>query len=209
MSRDAQNQAKSTYNDAKDIGTTAGNNANNLYNQLVPTFANEASNPQGFGKTDLADMNTNAQQSIGGGVGAAVGKAATDSAANKNAGGFGADLDEASRQAGRQFSNVSTGIAGENAKLKEVQRQAGIAGESGLQGEQNSMVLPSLGVRNNSTSALTEAGKSGWFQNMIAMINALKPGQGGPQYSGGGGGGGDQSSVGSSGGDADYAGMWA
>jgi hypothetical protein len=172
MSRAAENQAKQTYQSASDFGKGATSNSNDLYSSLVPTFTNEASNPQGFGKTDLASMNTAAQQSEGGALGAAVGQANTMGAANRNSGSFAPALDEASRAAGRNLSNTSAGIAGENAKLKEAQRQEGISGLSGLQGEQNNNVLSSLGLQTNSTNALVNAGKSGWFQNMTDFMKA-------------------------------------
>jgi hypothetical protein len=173
MSRAAENQAKQTYQTSADFGKGATARSNDLYDTLSPTYANEAANPQGFGKADLADMNTAAQQSVGGSLGAAVGQANTMGAANRNSGSFAPALDEASRGAGRTMSNISTGISADNAKLKEMQRQAGISGLQGLEGQQNSDVLSSLGLENNSTNALTDAGKSGWFQNMTGLINAV------------------------------------
>ena len=172
MSRAAESQAKNTYNQANSLDQSASANSNALYDQLAPTFTQEATNPQGFGKNDLAAMNTAAQQSEGGALGSAVGQAGTMAAANRNSGSFAPTLDEASRSAGRNLSNASLGIQGENAKLKQAQQQEGISGLSGLQGEQNSDVLSSLGLQNQSTNALVNAGNSGWFQNMLGFMNA-------------------------------------
>ena len=201
MSRAAQSQATNTYNQANNLDQSASANSNALYDQLAPTFTQEATNPQGFGKNDLAAMNTAAQQSEGGALGSAVGQAGTMAAANRNSGSFAPTLDEASRSAGRNLSNISTGIQGENAKLKQAQQQEGISGLSGLQGEQNSDVLSSLGLQNQSTNALVNAGNSGWFQNMLGLMNgvgkvASGAGSLGLGFNQGGGGGNDQSPYG-------------
>ena len=179
MSRAAQGQATNTYNQSNALDQSANQNSTALYDELVPTFSQEATNPQGFGKTDLAAMNTAAQQSEGGALGSAVGQAGTLAAANRNSGSFAPALDEASRSAGRNLSNISVGIQGENAKLKQAQQQEGIQGLSGLQGEQNSDVLSSLGLENQSTNSLVNAGNSGWFQNMTGLIGALGKGASG------------------------------
>jgi hypothetical protein len=175
MARRAVNQANNLYNESQNQYNTATSNAQGLYNQLVPTYTQEATNPQGFGKADLASMNTAAQQSAGGGVAAAEGKAGTEAAANRNLGSFAPALDEASRQATRTLGQEALGVQGENAQLKERQRQAGISGLSGLQEEQNADVLKSLGLGTEDVNAAVNAGKSGWFQNMLATIAALKP----------------------------------
>jgi hypothetical protein len=195
MARDVANRAKKTYGESQDLYNTSTANAQGLYNQLVPTFTQEATNPQGYGKTDLAAMNTAAQQSAGGGVGAAVGEAGTKAAANRNLGSFAPALDEASRGATRTLGQEALNTQVQNAGLKERQRQAGISGLSGLQSQQNEDIMKSLGLSNQSANLELEAGKSGWFQNMVNLINAISGAgkayaAGGGKFGGGGGGGG-------------------
>ena len=176
MSRAAQNQATTEFNQSENLLNTAENNSNNLYNQLAPAYTAEATNPQGYGKQSLADLTTSAEQSAGGALGTAVGAAKTGAAANRNAGSFAASSDLASRDASKNLSNANLTVQNQNQNLKNSQQQAGLSGLSGLQGEQNSDVLGSIGLENSSTNALVNAGNSGWFQNMLGLINAIKPG---------------------------------
>jgi hypothetical protein len=205
MARADQAMAKDTYNQAKTVGNTAAQNAKDLYGQIVPTYQNMVTNPQGYGKAALADFTTGAEQSLGGGVGAAVGQAGTNAAANRNLGSFAPAITRAVRDAGKTLGGLTLGVKDKNAQLKELQRTEGLEGLGRLQGQQQGMVLPSIGLRNQSIGTDIEAGKSGWFQNMIQLINALKPGGKG----GGGGGGGDYSGAGSPGGmtDEEWAAM--
>lgn len=183
MSRAATNEAQQAATNANNMETASLGKANALYDQLTPTYEQEITNPQGFGAADLASMNTAAQQSTGGAVGATVGQSGRMAAANRNSGSFAPTLDEASRDAGRTLSSNALDIQGKNANLKQSQRQAGISGLQGLEGQQNSNVLGSIGLQDQSSEALAKGGSTGWFQNMTALMNALKP-------TGGSGGGG-------------------
>lgn len=172
MSRDAQNNAQNTYNTSSGLETGSANNANNLYGQLNSAYSSEAANPQGFSPTEVADMNTSAQQSAGGSMAGAVGQANLQGAANRNSGSFAPAIDDAARGAQKTLSSDALGVQNQNALLKESQRQSGLAGLSGLQGEQNNDVLSSLGLENSSNNSLIQAGQSGWFQNMLGLMNA-------------------------------------
>lgn len=173
MSRGAQNQATQTFNTSSALTGSSSNNANNLYNTLIPTFNSEATNPQGFTPTEKANMTTASNQSLGGGVASAVGEANSGGAAKRNSGSFAPALDEASRSATRQQSENNLGIQDKDTMLKNINRQSGISGLSGLQSQQNADILSSLGLQNQSTNALTDAGKNGWFQNMLGFMNAI------------------------------------
>ena len=178
MSRAAQNEATKTYNTSSALENASDAKTSALYNQLTPTYTQEATNPQGFGSANLAAMNTASQQSAGGAEGAAVGQAGRMAAANRNSGSFAPVLDEASRDAGRTLSSNALGVQGMNANLKETQRQSGLQGLQGLENQQNNDVLSSLGLQNQSTNTLVNAGNSGWFQNMTGLMNAAGKGAG-------------------------------
>jgi hypothetical protein len=188
MSRQGQANASNTYNQAQDVFNTAGNventantNASNIYNSLYGQYQNEAANPAGFTPAEKATMTTGAEQSAGGSLGAATGKAAQYAAANKNSGSFAPVLDEASRAASRNLSGNTLAINNEDTALKEKQRQAGLSGLSGLEGMENNDVFNSIGLQNsalntqtNANNSFVEAGKNGWFQNMLALMNTMK-----------------------------------
>jgi hypothetical protein len=191
MSRDAQGQAKKTYKSAQDVYNTNSSRSTDLYDRLNPIYSSEAYNPQGYSPTDLASMETAVRQNAGGAVAGAVSEGNLEAARTGNAGGFATALDDSVRDAMKGENAGSLAIQQSNADLKEKKRQAGIEGLSGLYGTTDKDVLASLGVQNQSTQALTEAGKSGWFQNMMGMINAFRPsggfGGGSPSYIGFGG----------------------
>lgn len=174
MARQAQNNAQKTYTAASDLTGGSQSNANSLYNNLFGQYSNQATNPVGFTPTEKADMTTASEQSAGGALGAATGKGAQYAAANKNSGSFAPVLDESARNAMRTLSNNSLKVNNEDAMLKEAHRQQGLEGENRLFNTENNDVLSSLGLQTNANNSLIDAGKSGWFQNMLGMMNALQ-----------------------------------
>lgn len=172
MARDAENQAKQTYQQSQALTKDSEAKTNDLYNQLHSTYTSEIANPKGFDPADLNAMNTAGQQSLGGGLAAAKGEAATKAASNRNSGSFAPVLDESVRDAGRTNSENAIKTQEADALMREQHRQEGMAGESGLYGSQNNDVLSSLGLQNQSTDTQIKAGQSGWFQNMLGLMNA-------------------------------------
>lgn len=171
--------ANQTYNTSKGLESGAESNATNLYNQLMPEYASEATNPQGFGPADLAATNTASQQSTGGAVASAKGEGALQAARTRNSAGIAPAIEESARDAMRTNSSNALGVQEANAKLKQEQQQAGLAGESSLYGTNTNEVLSSLGLQNAATNDYVDAGKSGWFQNMTGLMSALNgPGTG-------------------------------
>lgn len=173
MARQQQGQAKTLFNEGQGAVNTATTNANSLYSSLFPQFSAEATNPQGFGAGDLAKMNTAAQQSVGGATAGAVGEGSLRAARTRNSGGSDMALDQAVRSGQQTLSQDALGVQGENAALKEEQRQAGLSGLSSLYGTNTSAMLSALGLGNQSVQAGTQAGQSGWFQNMTGLISSL------------------------------------
>jgi hypothetical protein len=119
-------------------------------------------------------MNTASQQSVGGSTAGAVGEGNLEAARTNNSGGFAPALDEAVRSGQRTLSQNALDIQGENAKLKQSQQQAGLSGLEGLYGNNTNQMIQALGLGNNATSVGTQAGQSGWFQNMTGLMSALQ-----------------------------------
>lgn len=189
MARGAQKQAqqgfdqsKKTFANTQDVYGGAKSTSNDLYKQLFPMLEREATNPEGYAPQDLAAQRTAAEQSIGGATAGAVGEGGLAAARTRNAGGFQSAGDEAVRSGERELSQRAVETEANNANLKESKRQAGLGGLASLYGTNMQTMLSSLGLGNQSTeagvgatNALTQAGQSGWFQNMLGAINALKP----------------------------------
>jgi hypothetical protein len=83
------------------------------------------------------------------------------------------------------LSQDALGVQNENEMLKQQQQQAGLSGLSSLYGTNESAMLSALGLGNQSVNAGTQAGNSGWFQNLTGLMNSVK-GAGGGNASGAG-----------------------
>lgn len=173
MARAAQNQAKDTFGQAKGVAGQSQSNANSIYGPLLQQYQAEATNPQGIGTTGLNAENTASQQSTGGSVAGSVGQGNLMAARTRNRGSFQVAANDAARAGmARNSQNAVENIAS-NERLKQVQKQAGLAGQQSLYGQNLQALLAALGAQNQSTNALTEAGKSGWLQNTMGIINTL------------------------------------
>jgi len=190
MARKAQNQAsqnfgnsQTAFNTGMGVAGTAGANAGNLYSKLSPMYEQEAENPQGYGGADLAGMNTAVQQSVGGSTAAAKGEGMLQAARTRNRGAMASSIGDSIRSGQRTLADKALDIQGKNADLKQRQQQAGLEGLAGLYGENEKQQLGGLGEANQSIgegnsaiNAEANAGNSGWLQNLLSTINALKPG---------------------------------
>lgn len=173
MARAAQNQAKQTYQSASDLTSQSGNNSTSLMNTLNPEYQAEINNPQGFGPTGEAAMTTAAREGAGGAGASAVGDLGLAAARNRNSGGFASAEDASVRKAAQSGADTAAGIEAKNEELKQKQIQEGLQGEQGLQSQQNADELAGLGLQNQSTNALSQAGQSGWLQNTLGVLGTL------------------------------------
>lgn len=185
MARAAQSQAKQNFDNsqkafgqANDAATGFGGNASHIFGNLEPQLEHEAIDPQGYGGSALAGMNTQVGQATGGATAAAKGEGELDAARTGNRGGFQTALDESARTGARTNADAALSIQSKDADLKQRQQQAGIAGLEGLYGENAGDELKSLGlenqsidVGNNSIDAESKAGQSGWLQNILGIGN--------------------------------------
>jgi hypothetical protein len=179
MARKQQQQANQLFDEGQTQLTNSSNNASSLYNALFPQFTAEATNPQGFGPSGVASLNTAAQQSVGGSTAGAVGQGTLAAARTRNTGGLDTALDSSVRSGQQTLSEDALGVQNENEMLKQQQQQAGLSGLSSLYGTNESAMLSALGLGNQSVNAGTNAGQSGWFQNFTGLLNAVKGAGGG------------------------------
>lgn len=162
----------------QNLADSYSGNASSLFSSLEPQLNTEATNPQGFAPTDLAAMNTSAQQSAGGTQAAAVGQGALRSARTRNAGGADAAIGEASRHAGEQLSNAGLTTTLKNASLRNEQQQHGISGLNSLFGENASAGNQALGDVAPNVNADTNAENASWdwskdlFQPLLAAASS-------------------------------------
>lgn len=161
MARGSQ-QATTAASSAQGFSNTLQGNAAGLYSTLAPTLATEAAHPAGYSPTDLAAMNTAAEQSAGGSEAGAVGQGALHEQRTRNAGSAGAGIAEGVKSAGRNLSTAALGTQLENANLKQKQQQAGIAGEEGLYNTSVGGANNALGEVAGNVNANTNAENASW-----------------------------------------------
>jgi hypothetical protein len=193
--RSAVNQASDAYNQANNTSATLGGEGQAIGANVTPFLTQEMLHPQGLGQQGITAETSAALGGAGGAMSAFNGEAAQRAGASRNAGGFQAALDDASRQRMKAAAGASEGIQAQNEDLKQTQQQEGAKGLQGMYGTDTSGMLNSQGQEANDINAGVNANKTGWLQNTLgitnaasAMITALKKGGSMP---GGGGGGSD------------------
>jgi hypothetical protein len=189
--RSAQGQAKNAANTAGSTAANAGNLASTDRSAILPGLEREANGGGGFSPQDLSNMTTAAGEGAGGANSGIVGTANLEAARTRNAGGFGAALDEGARDKTRALATANLGVQSKNADLKAKQQQFAQGEIGNMYGTDTSSMLKAMGLQTGDISAETDASKTGWLQNFTAILQALKPsgsaGGGGPASIGFGG----------------------
>lgn len=174
------NNSQSTFNQANADSSKFGSNADQIGATLTPQLESEAANPQGYGDSAVAKMNTGIQQGTGGAIAGAVGEDGLDAERTGNRGAMQGALDESAREGMRTNSDAALKIGQADADLKAKQQQAALSGLGQLYDQNSSDELNALNAENGSTNAGNSSinaelasGQSGWFQNMTGFMNAL------------------------------------
>jgi len=137
--------AQTAANSANTISSGASANANGLYGVIAPELETEIAHPAGFGPTEMAQMETAAQQSSGGSQAGTTGQGGLLAARTRNAGGAEAAIASGARSAGK---NLSAGVLGTqlaNARLKAQQQQEGTSGLENLYNNELGSSIAALG----------------------------------------------------------------
>ncbi len=167
-------QATQAASSAQGLSNQYSGNAGATYGALMPELASEAAHPAGFNPTDLARMNTAAQQSEGGSNAGAVGQGALLAGRTKNPGVAAAAIPEATRESGETASKNALGIQTKNAMLKEDQRQAGLKGLQGLNATETGAGISALGEVAPNVQADTAAKNQSWDWAKYILDPALQ-----------------------------------
>ena len=172
MGRDTSNSAMQNSNTAQGMSGTYANRATANSNILTPTLNQMATNPQGFSPQTMANMNTAAMQTAGGGNGSTVGGAMQTAARTNNAGAYDPAIAQAGHDASSQLSQAALGIQNQNAMLQEQQRSEGLSGLENLYGENTGASQNALGLSNSALQTANEANQqtmNQWFAPFQAI----------------------------------------
>ncbi len=174
--RGAQSQANNAYNNAVNTSSGLGASANGISANLTPFLTSELEHPQGYSQQDESAMLSAALGGAGGANAGLAGEAQQQAATTRNAGGFQAALDDAARQRSKAAAGASEGIAAKNADLKQSQQQNAAEQLSKLYGVDTSGMLDAMGQEANDVNAEANAGRSGWLQNTLGILNTINGG---------------------------------
>ena len=171
--RSSVNSANNATNTAVNTAAGMGAEANGIGANLTPFLTSELEHPQGYSPADTSAMLAASAGGAGGATSGIVGEANKQAATSRNAGGFQAALDDASRQRMKAAAGSSEGIAANNADLKQRQQQDAASGLSKLYSTDTSGMLDSMGQEHNDINAATEGNNTGWLQNTMNVIKTL------------------------------------
>ncbi|MGH9436528.1 MAG: hypothetical protein ACRD22_01205 [Terriglobia bacterium] len=173
--RSAQSQAKNAGNSALGASNTYGANASAIGTSLTPELQSRATAPPGFGAA-LPGMMGEAAANAAAQAGKASQSARLRAMRTGNAAGQGAVDVGAAQAGGQNETNAIQGILGQNAMLENTQQQNALGALGNLYGQNVSGQLGGINAGVGAANAYTNAGKSGWLQNTMGVINSLKPG---------------------------------
>ena len=171
--RSAAGAAAGAAKTAKNVGASEQTSANQIGGSLIPGLEREAEHPAGYSPTDLNSMLVANQSGAGGANSAVTGEAGLGAARTRNASGYTAALDEASRQKGKQESMGNLDIASKNAGLKNEQQQFAQKSLQGLYGTDTSAMLEAMGLVPKDITAQAAADSTGWVQDLTGIMKGL------------------------------------
>lgn len=175
MARDTAAAAGANSATGQGLSKTYSGQAAANSNILTPTLNQLATNPTGFGKQTVNNMNTAALQTAGGAAAGTVGQGNLQAARTNNAGAFAPVAAQAGHDATTALSDAALGVQNRDAFLKQQQQQEGI---QGLENQYQTNVGAgenALGLSDNALQVQNQARQNGWLQNTLGIINTLKP----------------------------------
>jgi hypothetical protein len=189
--RAAQGAASGAAKTAAGTAATEQGNANAAGAALTPFYRYEMNAQHGFNPQQQQEL-LNAQAApLAGSAATAAGQARSEAARTRNTSGFSAGLDEAARMRNAAMGQAGADVASADVMGAKQLNQAGAAGMAGLYNTDTDAMLKAMGIQTGDINAQTEAGKSGWFQNLTSgidaganLISALKKPFGGNQGGG-------------------------
>lgn len=167
------NQATGAATSAQNLSNSLQGNAASLYGTLAPELQAEAAHPAGYSPSDLAKMNTAAQQSAGGGQAGAMGQGSLFASRTRNAGSADAAIADSARSAGQNLSKAALATQIKNADLKQHQQQAGLSGLEHLYGTNVGAGVGALGEVASNVNANTNAEDASWNWSKYLLDPAM------------------------------------
>jgi hypothetical protein len=171
--RGANKQAKQAAGVAQGVAGQERTGANQIGSSLIPGLEQEANNPTGYTPAETNNMLVAGEQGAGGATSGITGEGAQMAAKTRNAGGYGAALDQAARDKTQALSNNALGVANKSANLAQEKQQSAQGKLAGLYGTDTSAMLSSMGLQTGDINAEINADKTGWVQDFTQIMQGL------------------------------------
>jgi hypothetical protein len=174
--RSLQNAAKNANTTAGQVGGQYGGEAQSIGANLIPQLQAEATGNVGLTPTQANNEFVAAQQGAGGATAGVAGAAGLNAGRTRNSAALSGILDQASRNRAMAGSQAGLNIQNQSA---EIARQNQARAQNALQGFYGTDVtaqMRAMGLQPEDINAAVNAGKSGWFQNSIDLLDALNKG---------------------------------
>ena len=171
----ATKAASDAASTAATTGGQYGQQAQTIGGQLVPEMQADVTNPQGIQPTAKNAMLVSGLEGAGGVASGIAGEEGLRSARSRNIGGSAGVLDEAAREKMRTSAGVGLDVATKNAMLQQQQRASALKGLEGLYGTDVGAQLKAQSLVPEDIDAWAKSNQTGWLQNTLATIDALKP----------------------------------
>ena len=176
--RSAQQQAQKAADTASTTAAGYGSAGNQVASSLIPGLERQANNPEGYTPEEMNNQLVAGEQGAGGANAGIVGQAALQAARSRNPSGQTAALDEAARDRTKQLSENALNVQNKSATLGQEKQQNAQKELGSIYGVDTEANLKAQGLVPEDVNAETNAGKSGWFQNMTSLISTLTGGKG-------------------------------
>ena len=171
--RSAVNQAGQAVNQAKATAGQYGSAGNQIAGSLIPGLEREANNPQGYTPEEINNQLVAGEQGAGGANAGITGQANLQAARSRNTAGYSAALDQAARDKTQQLSENALNVQNKSAELGQQKQMTAQKELGGLYGTDVEANLRAQGLIPQDVQAETQAGQSGWFQNMTGLITSI------------------------------------
>ncbi len=171
--RSATNQAQSAEQQANATAGSYGSAGNQIAGSLIPGLEREANTPEGYTPEEMNKQLVAGEQGAGGANAGITGQANLQAARTRNSAGYTSALDEAARDKTRQLSENALNVQNKSAELGQKKQMGAQSELAGLYGTDVNANLKAQGLLPEDVNAETNAGKSGWFQNMTNLIATL------------------------------------
>lgn len=170
--RAAQSEAKQAQARDAAVGNQEGAQANQIEGNLLPFYSGEMNAKHGFTPDQMGELLNYAESGSGAASGAAESEGSLNAARTRNTTGYYGSLSDIAHGEQKQDAGASEAIAASDIEAAKELNQQGAAGEAGLFGTNTSAMLSAYGLQNNAINTQIEAGKSGWFQNLLGFMSA-------------------------------------